>query len=268
MAVVTYIVRPSGVKYISSGTPIFIGPKSNAGENVKVFVPGFQVSAASVPSNMLVTYATGGLLPGTNRISTGAALAGDGLVETLISPSQRPVLASMTPTASPGSPRSLARTVLVTRMRSMPLWIAIPCGYLSGSLMVRSGVSVTASPMITASEPIQVTYQVRLSSEKTTSSPTWQSGIATTFTAEAGVRHLDDPELRAAEGGDVRLRLVAVVEDVVGDGVAGQLDVLDHLAERLGAGLEVDHRQAFLPRRGTRSGASGSSATRRTWSRS
>src|SRR5262249_23777165 len=186
LAVVTYIVRPSGVKYISSGTPIFIGPKSKACEKVKVFVPGFQVRAASVPSYMLVTYATGGLLPGTKRISTGAALAGDGLVDTLISPSHRPVLASMTPTASPGSPGSVPPPLLVFPIRSMPLWMAIRWGYLSGSLMVRTGTSVTASPTITASEPIQDTYQLRLSSEKTTSSPTWQSGMETTFTLRAG----------------------------------------------------------------------------------
>src|SRR5262249_41829136 len=172
LAVVTYIVRPSGVKYISSGTPIFIEPKSNACEDAKVLVAGFHVSAASVPSYMLVTYATGGLLPGTKRISTGAALAGDGLVDTRMSPSQRPVLASMTPTASPGSPRSLALTVLVTRRRSRPLWIAVPWGYLSGNLMVRISASVRASPTMTASEPMQLRYQVLLSSENTTSSPT------------------------------------------------------------------------------------------------
>src|SRR4030095_3945837 len=94
-AVLTYIFFPSGVKYISSGTPIFIGPKSNACEKVKVFEAGFHVSAASVPSYMLVMYATGGLLPGTKRISTGAALAGDGLVDTFVSPSQRPLARSM-----------------------------------------------------------------------------------------------------------------------------------------------------------------------------
>jgi hypothetical protein len=44
-------------------------------------------------------------------------------------------------------------------------------------------------------------------------------------------------------------RLISVVEDVVSDGVAGQIDVLHDLAERLGAGLQVDHGQAFLPRR-------------------
>src|SRR5262245_34957783 len=92
LAVVTYIVRPSGVKYISSGTPIFIWPKSNTCEKAKVFVPAFHVSAARVPSYMLVTYATGGFAPGTKRISTGAAFAGDGLGDTLISPSHCPVL--------------------------------------------------------------------------------------------------------------------------------------------------------------------------------
>ena len=45
--------------------------------------------------------------------------------------------------------------------------------------MVWVGRSLTASPTITLAEPMQVRNQRLLSSENTTSSPTWQSGTAT-----------------------------------------------------------------------------------------
>ena len=101
--------------------------------------------------------------------STGAASEGEGFFETLWVDNTFPVLASRTVTVSPASPKSDGLTVLVIMTRSMPLWMLMPCGYLikggpgGGALMVLSGLSFVASPMMTTLEPIQVRYQVRLS---------------------------------------------------------------------------------------------------------
>ena len=59
--------------------------------------------------------------------------------------------------------------------------MAMPCGYGFGNETVLVGVSVTASPMMSLDEPMQVRNQRLLSSENTMSSPTWQSGTATVF---------------------------------------------------------------------------------------
>src|SRR5712692_1156585 len=113
-----------------------------------------------------------------NIASTGASPEGEALRDTLWVDSTFPVLASSTVTVSPGSPRSEGRTVLVMIDLSMPVCMLIPWGYLmkavppAGDPIVLIGLSVDASPITTLLEPMQVRYQVRLSSEKTTSSNT------------------------------------------------------------------------------------------------
>ena len=58
------------------------------------------------------------------------------------------------------------------------------CGYLAATVTLLSGLSATASPTTIVCVPMQLRYHFLLSSEKTTSSPTAQSGTATTvFTA-------------------------------------------------------------------------------------
>ena len=121
------------------------------------------------------------MAPGTNRISTGAFLAGDGLLDTLYVPSALPVLASTALMASPASPKSDARTVLESRIRSMPLWMAIPCGYGAATLTFLMGASFVASPTIIVDVPMQLKYQNLPSSENTMSSPTLQPGTGTTL---------------------------------------------------------------------------------------
>ena len=102
--------------------------------------------------------------------------------------------------------------------------------------------------MISLAEPMQVRNQRLLSSEKTTSSPTWQSGTATVFTANGRLRHVDDAQLGLAERGDIGLRRIAIVEDVVGDEIGRQRNGLDDLAEVRRGGIDVDDGDAFLPR--------------------
>src|SRR6185295_3205571 len=111
------------------GIPCSLMPKSSTWLKENDWVFGSQTPAHSVASNILVMCTTGGLAFGANMTSTGAALAGDGFNETLCVDSTFPVLASNTVTESPACAISSGLTVLVTRTRSMPLCIAMPCGY-------------------------------------------------------------------------------------------------------------------------------------------
>ena len=85
-----------------------------------------------------------------------------------------------------------------------------------GAAIVLSGLSATASPMITLSDPMQVRYQVRLSSENTISS------------THLAVRHVDglysvrktaeikDMQDAFPKSRDIGFAYIPVVKDVVG----------------------------------------------------
>ena len=63
---------------------------------------------------------------------------------------------------------------------------------------------------------------------------------------ERTLAHIDDPQLAFAEGGDVSLGHIAVVEDVMGDEIRRQRYSLDNLFEVGRRGIDVNDGDPFL----------------------